>query len=56
MNDDEMVLAMPADRLERTVKGLKALKETGLSYPIGHFGPGMDVTPLFEAWYLGQDK
>jgi len=37
VNDDEMVLAMPADRLERTVKGLKALKETGLAYPIGHF-------------------
>ncbi|WP_440957126.1 hypothetical protein ACSAZK_16265 [Methanosarcina sp. Mfa9] len=56
MNNDEMVLAMPADRLERAVKGLKALKETGLAYPIGHFEPGMDVTPLFEAWYPVQDK
>lgn len=56
VNDDEMVLAMPADRLERTVKGLKALKETGLAYPIGHIEPGMDITPLFEAWYPVQDK
>lgn len=56
VNNDEMVLAMPADRLERTVKGLKTLKETGLAYPIGHFEPGMDVTPLFEAWYPLQDN
>ncbi len=56
VNDDEMVLAMPADRLEHTVKGLKALKETLLAYPIGNFEPGMDVTPLFEAWYPVQDK
>lgn len=51
VTDAELAIAMPANRLERTVRGLKALKETGLAYPIGHFEPGMDVTPLFEAWY-----
>lgn len=51
VKNDEMVIALPADRLETTVKGLKALKETGLSYPVNHLEPGMDVTPLFEAWY-----
>lgn len=56
VTDEEMVIAMPADRLERTVKGLKALKETGLGYPIGQMEPGMDVTPLFETWYPVQDK
>lgn len=56
VNDDEMVIAIPADRLERTVKGLKTLKETGLAYPIGQFEAAMDVTPLFEAWYPMQDK
>ena len=56
VNNDEMVIAMPADRLERTVQGLKALKKTGLAYPVGHLEPGMDVTPLFEAWYPVQDK
>ena len=55
VSDAELVLAMPADRLERTVKGLKALKETGLSYPIRHLEPGMDVTPLFTTWYPVQD-
>jgi len=55
VNDDEMVIAMPADRLERTVKGLKTMKETGLAYPIGHQEPGMDVTPLFTTWYPVQD-
>lgn len=55
VTDAEMVIAMPADRLERTVKGLKALKETGLTYPVGHMKPGMDVTPLFTTWYPVQD-
>jgi uncharacterized protein (DUF169 family) len=56
VNDDEMVIAMPADRLERTVQGLKALKENGLTYPFGHLEPGMDVTSLFETWYPIQEK
>ena len=56
VNNDEMVIAMPADRLERTVKGLKAMKENGLGYPIGHLEAGMDVTPLFEQWYPIQEK
>lgn len=56
VENDEMVIALPADRLERTVKGLKTMKETGLAYPIGHLEAGMDVTPLFENWYPIQDK
>lgn len=55
IEDSEMVIAMPADRLEKTVNGLKALKNTGLAYPIGHLEAGMDVTPLFEQWYPIQD-
>ena len=55
VTDAELAIAMPANRLERTVRGLKALKETGLAYPIGHLEPGMDVTPLFEAWYPVQN-
>ena len=51
VNQDEMVISIPADQLETTVKGLKALKSIGLGYPIGHQEAGMDVTPLFEAWY-----
>ena len=53
---EEMVVALPADRLERTVKGLKTLKETGLAYPIGHMEADMDVTPLFEQWYPVQES
>ncbi len=58
IEDSEMVIAMPADRLERTLKGLQALKEKGLAYPISHAEPGMDVTPLFEQWYpiLNENK
>ena len=55
VNDDELVIALPADRIERTVKGLKQLKENGLAYPIGHAEPDMDVTPLFETWYPVQN-
>jgi uncharacterized protein (DUF169 family) len=41
VKDDEMVIALPADRLKRTVKGLKTMKETGLGYPIGHQEAGI---------------
>lgn len=51
VGNDEMLLALPADKLETTVKGLKQLKENGLGYPFDHFEPGMDVTPVFEALY-----
>ena len=56
VNDDEMVIALPADKLETTVKGLKALKKIGLGYPLGHQEPGMDVTELFTTWYPIQEK
>jgi len=56
VNNDEMVIALPADRLERTVKGLKTLKENGLAYPVAQAEPGMDVTPLFATWYPIQEK
>lgn len=56
VNNDEMVLAMPANRLERIVKGLKTMKETGLAYPIAHQEAGMDVTDLFTNWYPVQDS
>ncbi|NDV28107.1 DUF169 domain-containing protein [Desulfovibrio sp. JC010] len=55
VNNDEMVIALPADRLQRTVDGLKALKKTGLAYPPAQLEAGMDVTPLFTAWYPIQD-
>ena len=51
VNQDEMVISLPASQLETTVSGLKALKSIGLGYPVGHMEAGMDVTPLFEAWY-----
>lgn len=51
VNNEEMVIALPADKLATTVKGLKALKKTGLEYPIGHMEAGMDVSSLFETWY-----
>ncbi|MCG8552388.1 MAG: DUF169 domain-containing protein [Desulfobacterales bacterium] len=56
LNDDEMVIALPAGRLERIIQGLKAMKKTGLAYPIAHQEPGMDVTPLFTTWYPIQDR
>ena len=56
VNNDEMVIAIPAAQLETTVKGLEMLKGNGLAYPVGPFGEGgMDVTPLFEAWYPIQE-
>ncbi len=51
-----MVIALPSDRLERTDKGLIALKNTGLGYVVGYFEPEMDVENLFITWYPKQDK
>lgn len=56
VNNDEMMIAIPAEKLATTVKGLQTLKENGLAYPVGPFGEGgMDVAPLFEAWYPIQE-
>ena len=54
VKNDEMVIALPADKLQATVDGLKALKNNGLAYPLGHMEPGMDVTELFTTWYPKQ--
>lgn len=55
MDDSEVILALPADKLETTVKGLKQLKQNGLEYPMTHLEAGMDVSPIFEAMYPLQD-
>jgi len=55
VGNDEMVIAMPADRLESTVKGLKTLKETGLSYPPVPAEPGINVGVMLEQFYPLQD-
>ena len=51
VGNDEMVIAMPANKLEKTVKGLKTLKKTGLSYPPAPAEPGMNAGALLEQLY-----
>ncbi|MHA1650403.1 MAG: DUF169 domain-containing protein [Candidatus Helarchaeota archaeon] len=49
--DDEMVIAIPAEMLEKLVKGLKFLYGRGIRYPIPYYGCEVDPTPgLFDAY------
>lgn len=54
VNSDEMVIALPADRLLRTVDGLKALKKTGLTYPINWTLRPVSITEIacFLKWVM----
>ena len=42
--DDELVMALPADRMEKALRGMEALYKRGVRYPISHAGAEMDVT------------
>ena len=49
--DDEMVMAIPANLYKKLVKGLEFLYKRGIRYPIPYFGAEIDPTPgLFDAY------
>lgn len=49
--DDEVGMALPAGMLEDGVKGLKALKERGVTYPVPAIGSETNVIPIMEIQY-----
>jgi uncharacterized protein (DUF169 family) len=51
VSDDEMIIALPPDTLEKAINGLKKLKKVGFKYPIGSIGPFLDPTPLLSSIY-----
>ena len=49
--DDELVMALPADIMAKALRGLEALYRRGVRYPISFAGAEGDVAPLFPPAY-----
>ena len=54
--DDELVMAVPADLMEKALLGLEALYRRGVRYPISFAGAEADLAPGFPPTYLKLDE
>ena len=54
--DDELAMALPAGMVEKALRGLEALYQRGIRYPISYAGAGMDVSGAFPMAYGGMRK
>ena len=52
--DDEMLMALPPDQLEKAIKGMEALAKNGLRYPFPQYGIQMDVREGMSRSYPGR--
>ena len=53
--DDEMVMAIPAELMDKALRGMEALYRRGIRYPISFAGAETDVTHAFPAVYGGEE-
>ena len=51
VSDDEIIIALPPETLEKTITGLKELQKVGFKYPISPIGPMLDPTSLLSSVY-----
>lgn len=49
--DDEIVIALPPNEVERAIAGLKKLDQLGMRYPIRSIGAEADITPQLAERY-----
>ena len=49
--DDELAIALPAETLDKALRGMEALYTRGIRYPISYAGAETDVTSAFPAAY-----
>ncbi len=49
--DDELVMGIPADMMEKALRGLEALYRRGIRYPISYAGVEVDVLDAFPDVY-----
>ena len=49
--DDELVMALPADAIDKALRGMEALYTRGIRYPISYAGAETDMTGAFPAAY-----
>ena len=54
--DDELVMALPAEMMDKALRGLEALYKRGIRYPISHAGAELDVTQGFPMAYGGMKQ
>ncbi len=54
--DDELVIALPAEVMDKLLRGLEALYKRGIRYPISYAGAETDVTRAFPAAYGAEDR
>jgi len=53
--DDELVMAIPAETVDKALKGMEALYRRGIRYPISYAGAETDVAHAFPAAYGAED-
>jgi dephospho-CoA kinase len=49
--DDELVMAIPVEMMDKAIRGMGALYRRGIRYPISYAGAETDVTHAFPAAY-----
>jgi uncharacterized protein (DUF169 family) len=53
--DDELIMAIPAELMEKALNGMEALYRRGIRYPISYAGAETDITHAFPEAYGGVD-
>ena len=53
--DDELVMAIPGEMMDKALNGMEALYRRGVRYPISYAGAETDVTHAFPAAYGAED-
>jgi dephospho-CoA kinase len=53
--DDELVMALPAEALDKALSGMEALFQRGIRYPISYAGAETDLTQSFPQAYGSGD-
>lgn len=54
--DEDMVMAVPAEKMEKALRGLETLYRRGIRYPISYAGAELDVTSSFPGTYDGIEQ
>ena len=53
--DDELVMAIPVEMMDKALTGMEALYKRGIRYPISYAGAETDVAHAFPAAYGGEE-
>jgi len=49
--DEDMVMAIPADMMEKALRGMEELYRRGIRYPISYAGAELDISPVLPESY-----